>query len=229
MLHKTRGIIINFIAYRETSIIAKVYTEEFGIQTYIENGVRSSRGRNRMALFQPATLLDLVVYMNPKKDIQRISEIKCNNPYQTLPYDVLKSSIALFMTEILHKTLKEEAENKPLFNFLNQTLINLDEAETSFENTHLQFLLNFAFYLGFAPQTAKEIGSQFKESGIPVTLSEDAARTVDQFILGDNPAQLRINRNLRNELSDVLLSFYRLHIENLSEIKSLTVLREVLG
>ncbi|MDP5140324.1 MAG: DNA repair protein RecO, partial [Spirosomaceae bacterium] len=133
MLHKTRGIIINFIAYRETSIITKVYTEEFGIQTYIENGVRSSRGRNRMALFQPATLLDLVVYMNPKKDIQRISEIKCNNPYQTLPYDVLKSSIALFMTEILHKTLKEESENKPLFNFLNQTLIDLDESKVGFE------------------------------------------------------------------------------------------------
>ncbi len=229
MLHKTRGIIINFIAYRETSIIAKVYTEEFGIQTYIENGVRSSRGRNRMALFQPATLLDLVVYMNPKKDIQRIAEIKCSNPYQTLPYDVLKSSIALFIVEILHKTLKEESENKPLFNFLNQTLTDLDEARIGFENTHLQFLLNFAFYLGFAPQTAKEIGSQFKENGIQVVLSPDVENTLNHFIMGNNYAELNVSRTLRNELLNVLLSFYRLHIENLSEIKSVTVLREVLG
>lgn len=229
MLHKTQGIIINFIPYRETSIIAKIYTEEFGIKTYIENGVRSSRGKNRMALFQPATLLELVVYMNPKKDIQRISEIKCSHPYQTLPYDILKSSIALFIIEILHKTLQEEAENKPLFNFLKQTLIDLDQAGSAFENTHIQFLLNFAFYLGFAPQTAKEISSQFRENGIPVMLSDESEKAIDQLITGSNYADLSVNRVLRNELLNTLLSFYRLHIENLSEIKSLSVLREVLG
>lgn len=229
MLHKTKGIIINFIPYRETSIIAKVYTEEFGIQTYIENGVRSSRGKNRMALFQPTTLLDLVVYMNPKKDIQRISEIKSNHPYETLPYDIHKSSIALFIVEILHKTLKEEAENKPMFNFLEQTLIDLDKVKAGYENTHLQFLLNFAFYLGFAPQTAKEVGSQLRENAIPVLLSPEIESALNQLILGDNYIDLKINRSLRNELLNILLSFYRLHVENLSEIKSMTVLREVLG
>jgi DNA repair protein RecO (recombination protein O) len=229
MLHKTKGIIINFIPYRETSIIAKVYTEEFGIQTYIENGVRSSRGKNKMALFQPATLLELVVYMNPKKQIQRISEIKCSHPYETLPYDILKSSIALFIIEILHKSLREESENKPLFNFLNQTLIDLDTVKEGFENTHLQFLLNFAFYLGFAPQTAKEISSQFRENAIPVSLSPDVESALNQFIMGDSYAELKVNRSLRNELSNILITFYRLHVENLSEIKSLVILREVLG
>ena len=229
MLHKTKGIVINFIPYRETSIIAKIYTEEFGIQTYIENSVRSSRGKNRMALFQPATLLDLVVYMNPKKSIQRISEIKCNHPYETLPYDILKSSIALFIIEILHKTLSEEDSNKPLFNFLWHTLTDLDGASSSFENMHLQFLINFAFYLGFAPQTAKEIGSQFRESGILIELSMENRQRLDQLIRGDNPAEVKIGRNQRNELLNTLLDFYRLHVENLSEIKSLAVLREVLG
>lgn len=229
MLHKTKGIVINFIPYRETSIIAKVYTEEFGIQTYIENGVRSSRGKNRMALFQPATLLDLVVYMNPKKEIQRISEIKCFHPYETLPYDIHKSSIAIFMVEILHKTLQEESENKPLFNFLSQSLIDLDGVNTGYENTHLQFLLSYSFYLGFAPQTAKEVESQFKTHGIPTMLSNEAKNSVNQLITGSSYNDLRINRGLRNELLNILLSFYRLHIENLSEIKSLTVLREVLG
>lgn len=228
MLHKTKGIVINFIPYRETSIIAKIYTEEFGIQTYIENGVRSSRGKNRMALFQPATLLDLVVYMNPKKSIQRISEIKCSNPYETLPYDILKSSIALFIVEILHKTLSEEDGNKPLFNFLWHTLIDLDGVNTGFENIHLQFLINFAFYLGFAPQTAKEIASQFRESGILIELSVENRQRLDQLIRGDDPAEVKVARNQRNELLNTLLDFYRLHVENLSEIKSLTVLREVL-
>lgn len=229
MLHKTKGVVVNFIPYRETSIIAKIYTEEFGIQTYIENGVRSSRGKNRMALFQPATLLELVAYLNPKKDIQRISEIKCSHPYEALPYDIHKSSIALFIVEILHKTLKEEAGNKPLFNFLSQTLIDLDESKNGFENTHLQFLLNYAFYLGFAPQTAEEIGLQLKESGIPINLSSDSEQAINQLITGDAHENLRIDRSLRNDILNALLMFYRLHIENLQEIKSLVVLREVLA
>lgn len=229
MLHKTKGIVVNYIAYRETSIITKIYTEGFGIQTYIENGVRSSRGKNRMALFQPATLLDLVVYMNPKKSIQRISEIKCFHPYQTLPYDINKSSIALFMVEILHKTLKEEAENKPLFNFLVQTLIDLDAADTGFENTHLEFLLNYSFYLGFAPQNANEISNQLRESGLATFLSDAGKIALHELILGTGSGNVKINRALRNELLAVLINFYRLHIENLSEMRSLTVLREVLG
>lgn len=229
MLHKTLGIIIHFIPYRETSIIVKVYTERFGLQTYIENGVRSSRGKNRMALFQPATLVDLVVYLNPKKDIQRISEIKCHRPYKSLAYDVRKSSIALFIVEVLQKTLQEESENKPLFNFLQHTLIDLDEATLGFENTHLQFLLNLAFYLGFAPQTADEIARQFKENNIPIELPDYTRKTINQLITGSDSADLAIDRALRNDLLTTLLVFYRLHVEHFSEVKSRTVLREVLA
>src|SRR4051812_40998701 len=113
MLHKTRGVAISYIRYRESSIIAKIYTELFGIQSYIVNGVRSSTSKtNRIALFQPLTLLDLVVYHKEKSDnVRRISEIKCYNPFNTLPYNVVKSSLALFVTEILGKTLKEEEAN----------------------------------------------------------------------------------------------------------------------
>jgi DNA repair protein RecO (recombination protein O) len=116
-----------------------------------------------------------------------------------------------------------------LFNFLNQTFIDLDTATGDFENTHLQFLLNFAFYLGFAPQTAKEIGSQFRENNVPVMLSPEVENALNQLIRGDNPTEIGMNRTLRNELLNVLIAFYRLHIENLSEVKSMTILREVLG
>ena len=85
MLHKTKGIVIGYIPYRESSIIVKLYTENFGIQSYIENGVRSAKGKNKIALFQPMTLLDVVVYHNDKKDLHRISEIKCTSPLVSIP------------------------------------------------------------------------------------------------------------------------------------------------
>jgi DNA repair protein RecO (recombination protein O) len=83
MLHKTRGIGLSYLRYRESSIITKIYTEAFGIQTYIVNGVRSSKSKNnRIALFQPLTLLDMVVYHKNKEDtVHRISELKCYAPF----------------------------------------------------------------------------------------------------------------------------------------------------
>src|SRR5688500_15002953 len=129
MLHKTRGIVINYIKYRETSIIVKSYREEFGIQTYIENGVRSGKTKNKIVVFQPITLHELVVYDRDTGDIFRISEVKCHAAFQTLPYHFIKSGIAIFMTEVLNKTLKEETPNHDLFQFVLTSILYLDHQE----------------------------------------------------------------------------------------------------
>jgi DNA repair protein RecO (recombination protein O) len=228
MLHKTRGIIINYIRYRETSIIAKIYTEKFGIQTYIENGVRSSKGKNRIALFQPLTLVDLVVYHDEKKEIHRIAEIKCQTIFRTLPYHILKSSIALFLDEILNKTLKEHQENTPLFDFIHHSMLILDEMDTHFENFHLIFLLKFSFFLGFSPQNAHDIIDQFREFNIQMPFDENHQLQFNQLIAADYLTPLPIPRGMRNHLLEIILIFYRLHVEEFGEIKSLQVLREVL-
>jgi DNA repair protein RecO (recombination protein O) len=235
MLHKTRGIVINYIRYRETSIIVKIYTERFGIQTYIENGVRSSKSKNKIALFQPLTLLDLVVYHDEKKEIHRISEIKCNTPFRTLPYDILKSSVAMFLDEILNKTLKEHSENEILFDFLHHSLVILDELEEHFENFHLIFLLKYAFFLGFAPNTAKEIANQLQGNHIGITFEADSPKgginyqaVMDRLLMANYHDLLPINRQVRNHLLEIILLFYRLHFEDFGEMKSLQVLREVM-
>ena len=101
MQRKTRGLVINNMRYRETSLLITIYTAEFGIASYIENGVRSAKAKHKMALFQPLTLLDLEVYHKPGKGLHRISEAKCYYPYQQIPFDIIKSSIALFLSEVL--------------------------------------------------------------------------------------------------------------------------------
>lgn len=227
MLQKTRGLVLNYLRYRETSVIVRIYTEEFGLQSYIENGVRSSKGRNKAALFQPLTLLDLVVYHKESGGIQRLSEMRCNYPFSSIPFEIAKSVIALFLTEILGKTLKEETGNPQLFKFLNQSVIWLDEAKNQYENFHLIFLTQLAFFLGFAPQRGEEIAEQLSERGIPV-FDAEAIRLLNELTSAEYDQALRMDRAMRNYLLEILLKFYELHSEGLGEVKSLAVLQEVM-
>ena len=225
MLQKTRGIVLNYLRYRETSIIVRMYTEEFGLQSYIENGVRTSKGKNKMALFQPLTILDLVVYFKKDGGIQRISETKIAYPYHGIPFDIGKSSIALFISEILGKTLKEETGNPALFQFLVESLEWLDEAKAGYENFHLWFLLRLSGYLGFAPETPHELAGQLRDSGWPV-YDLDALGQLD--VLNQTPEAARLDRATRSYLLDALVKFYALHLDGFGDVKSQGVLQEVL-
>ncbi len=227
MLFKTRGIVINYIRFRETSIIAKIYTEEFGLQTYIENGVRTSKGKNKIALFQPLTLLDMVVYHRDTGNIMRLSEIKCSEPLTDVPYNFIKSGIALFMSEVFNKSLKEESSNPPLFEFLHQSIRYLDQQTEHCENFPIQFMLNFSQYLGFSPSEAREVFSQIEESQLLDSAKEDEA-TFDKLIQAPYYQYVPLTNSQRRRILEYVLLFYRLHVDNFGELRSIPVLREML-
>ena len=230
MLQKTRGIALSYIRYRETSIIARVYTEEFGLQSYIGNSVRTARSRNnRIALFQPLTLLDMVVYYKEDRDLSRLSEVKTSQPFQSLPFEVAKSTIALFVTEILNKVLKEEASSPMLFRFLVDSVLFLEEARTNYENFHLIFLLKLSFFLGFGPESAREFEAQLRENSVPFLPDEAMDAALNAMLRQPYGTPIPLARGARNELLDALVAYYQIHIDSLGEVKSLPVLREVLG
>lgn len=230
MLHKTKGLALGYIRYRETSIIAKVYTEIFGIQSYIVNGVRSSNSKtNKIALFQPLTLLDMVVYHKKKDDtVHRISELKCYAPFQTLPYDVAKSSIALFVTEILGKTLKEEEANEALFDFLEHSVGYLDDAREGFENFHIQFLMQYASFLGFGIETVEDLDSELKYNHYPHPGDQQEQYATGQLLHSGYGMTVPLDRQRRVNILEKLLFFFKIHMDSLGEIRSLDILKEVL-
>lgn len=235
MLVKTRGIVLNYIKYRETSIIARVYTEQLGLQTYIVNSIRKKGPSMRIALFQPLTLLEMVVYTAPSGGITRISEFKCAQPFRSIMTDIRKSSVALFLSEVIAASVKEEEENPPLFNFLYQSILNFDRKEEHFENFHLTFLLQLAHYLGFGPASASEITSQVAfaaPAGGTAQPSVMHFQVFDSLLeeLMEKPDTAQVpNGKVRRELLNILIRFYQLHIDRLGEIKSLTVLSDVLA
>jgi DNA repair protein RecO (recombination protein O) len=230
MLHKTRGLVLSYIRYRETSIIVRIYTEDFGLQSYIVNSIRTARGKgNRIALFQPMTLLDMVVYHKNDRDLHHLSEVKPSVPLLSLPFEVLKASVALFVTELMTKSLKEESGSPILFRFLTDSVLFLDEARTNYENFHLAFLLKLSFFLGFGPESAREFEDQLRENAFPFLPDDEATTALNTFLRRPYGTPVTLSRANRNDLLDALVAYYRVHIDSLGDVKSLSVLREVLS
>ena len=229
MLYKTRGIALSYIKYKETSIIAKIYTESFGLTAYIVNGVRSKKARHKVAFFQPLTPLDLVVYHKKNASLNRISELKCPEPLMDLPVNIKKSSIAIFITEILIKTLKGEDENQALFDFMYQSILVLEHLTGHYENFHLQFMLKLSRFLGFAPANAHEIASQLTAAGSKIFMADEDEATIDLFMAEGYANTVKIRNTVRRNILDLVLGFYSIHVDAFGEIRSVAVLNEVLS
>lgn len=223
MTFKTKGIVFRFIRYGETSIIVSIFTQLFGLQSYIVNGVRKKSVKSNIALFQPLTLLDLVVYHKESGSVSRIKEIKCSYPYTSISSDMKREAIALFLVEILNKAVKEQSHPDELYQFLEATLVHLDSLKTGIENFHLFFLINLSRHLGFGPQMSGEIlGGRL----IPI---EDE-QILQQLIVNKpqlRPQELTPTNAQRRELLEILVRFYQVHVDHFGEVKSLAVLRDV--
>jgi len=222
MLHKTRGIVFRFTKYGESSIIANIFTELFGLRSYIVNGVRSKSAHGKIALYQPLTLVDLVVYHRENANINRIKEIKCLHQYQTITTDIRKSAVGLFLNEVINKAIREESHASELCTFLVESFVVLDTMTRNVENFHLVFLLKLSRLLGFGANQASDV------IGIRGTTDENET-LINNLIRTNYTDTVRLTNVQRREILELILSFYDLHIGSLGEWKSITVLREVLG
>ncbi len=224
MLHKTRGIVLGYIKYGDTSVIVKIYTEEFGLQTYIVNGVRSKSSKNKIALFQPLTLLDMVVYHKENRDINRISEMKCSMVFRSIPFEQKKISMVIFIAELLGKTLREQPPSQDLFELILHTISYLDEMADGFENLHLQFMIQLTAFLGFFPGSVNDILEEIR-----ISLSEEERKNLSDLMTADPDQYIRISNHNRRHLLDCLVRYYSIHVDNFGTLNSLVVLQEIFG
>lgn len=223
MLHKTRGIVFRMTRYGETSVIVNVFTEMFGLQSYIVNGVRTRSAKsNKIALYQPLTLLDMVVYHKENAGILRIKEASCLHAYQTLTSDHRKSAQALFLNEVMNRVIKEQSHAHEICDFLFDALLVLDQWEGRTENFHLLFLLKLSVHLGFGPHNVIEIvGGR--------VIEPELEEILNKMLQADFTTVIHMTNQQRRELLDVLLQFYAHHVDAMGEIKSIQILREVLA
>ena len=241
MLKKTRGIFLHYINYSDSSVIARIYTEQFGQQSYIVSGSHSKKSGARINLFQPLYLLDLEVYHKPGRGVQRLKSARLAVPFNNLPFDIRKSSQAIFISELLMKCLKEEEGNTELFDFLFHAVCLLDLVEKGNNNFLISFLFRLTRYLGVEPQSPPAsayryfdlVSASFKQSEPVHHRFMDAEITLKFVELFGRDfsdlESLNYNTRQRRELLDYLIEYYKIHLDTGTELKSLGVLKEVLG
>ena len=243
MTHKTKGIVLRSIKYGETSLVVTIFTEMFGIQTYMVNGVRTSKKSAAKANhFQPTAILDLVVYRTENRSMQRIKEFSWACLYSKLLSDVIKNSIGSFMAELLHKCLKQPEANADLYNFCEESFLVLDQADKIIAaNFALFFTLHLTHFFGF------RMIDNYSSSHLFLDLQEghfiDHQPTHPNFIEGTHAKltaqllkvmqpgeleQFNLNGEIRRLLLLRYLEYYALHIHDFGQMKTLLVLHEVL-
>ena len=231
------------IKYGETSVIASIFTEVFGIQSYMINGVRTSGKTSKAHLFQPTSLLEMQVYHNELKNLQRIKEVKWSVVYRNVLSDVIKNSVALYIVELLQKCLKQPESNPDLFHFCEDALLQLDVSDVEITaNFPIYFALQLAQFLGFTlqdnyseqrPLFSISEGS-FVESTSSVTdhLSIATSSLISQLLKAIHPNeldQIKLNRNARREILQSIQSYYEWHIPDFGTMKTLPVLSAILN
>ncbi len=228
MIRKTSGLVLSSIRYKDTSIIVKIFTRELGLKSYLINGVRSMGKGSKMALYQPLTLLDLVVYDKENSGLQRISEAKLQVAHQRIPFEISRTSIALFVTEVINRSIYENYQNESLFDFLFQSVLVLDQADAALSHFPLVFLMENATYLGFAPDYAE---GYILESKNQPFVGEALSQTLDylKILLKEGyHCRAKVPVTVRRKLLDHLLDFYGEQLDNPNPLKSLTVIRQVM-
>lgn len=243
-LHHTRGIVLRAIKYGETSLVVTIFTELFGVQSYLVNGVRASskKGSGKANLFQPAAILDMIVYHNELKQLQRIKEFKWAHLYQHILSDVVKNAVSLFLVELLTRCLKQPEPNPDLFHFAEDAFVHLDESEDAVTaNFALFFALHLAVFFGFRINDRYSEKNHFldlQEGNFvneppdhPYFLEDKQAEITSQILKVMQPGELatiKLNHDFRRSLLLAYEKYYALHIQDFGTMKTLPVLREIL-
>ena len=243
-IHKTNGIVLRCIKYGDTSIIATIYTELFGLQSYIIKGVRktSKKGFSNANYFLPAAILDMQVYHNEQKQIQFVKEYQWQYMYQDVFFHVIKNAVAMFAIELVLHSIKQPEANNELYYFIEDSLLQLDQASAnSTANFPLYFALKLGDDLGFGVHNNYSNSNNILDvqEGFfthqtphhPYFIEPPLSAKVAQVLACNNLEDLNsiaLNKNIRRQLIDYFNQYFALHISNFIELKTLNVLKEVL-
>ncbi len=240
MLVNSEGIVLSTIRYSDSSVIAKIYTEISGLRSFM---VRTGKGKSalqRMSLLQPLSLIEMSFDKDGRHRMATPRTIERTHTLNAIPFDTIKTCVALFMAEVVGRAIGEEEENPKLFAFLKSTVLVLDDTTDDVKNFHLKFMLEFSSYLGFSPQMRAGTQRHFDLIEGEFTNAEMlhphyiSGVLVDQFQqLLERPfhqhATISLGNENRRTLLTHLVNYYQLHLEGMKDITSHKILEEVLA
>lgn len=238
MQMKTTGIVLHSIKYTDSTSIITVYTRQFGRTSYMVHGVNKKKSVCRAALLQPLSIVEMDVYHTPGKSIQRLKEMRMEHSFTGIPFDPVKNSLALFLSEVLYRTLRQTEPDESLYLFLENSILQLDCSVSGISNFHLVFLLKLTRYLGFEPNQDEVKATYFdlmngvflKEKPIHIhfilpDVTEDFIRILNTDY--STMHNLAFTRSRRAALLQGIVEYYQLHLPDFHGLHSLPVLQSL--
>ncbi len=239
MIQKTRAIVLNSLKYSDSSLIVKMYTEKLGVISAMVRYGKSKKSRLKVNIFQSLFLLMLDIDYKQNKNIQHCKEINLDVIVDEIPYDTVKSGIAMFLSEMLSRLLQEEEANADLFTFLHNSIQLLDKIHTGTANFHLIFLYKLSKYLGIYPvdnysdnlccfDLSKGCYSECKYDN-KLILDKDISKYLHIIANCDfaDLDSIKISGKLRSKVLDMIVLYYKYHFPDIGTIKSLDILKQV--
>lgn len=239
MFHKTQGIVLSTTKYNDKFSIAQVFTSDFGRTAYLLPISKSKKSKINSALFFPLSVIDMEVEHFPLRQIHRLKDVQRQFPLYSINVTAIKLSIAFFLSELLTKILQETNDNQVIFSYIKESIITLEEKEKGLANFHLAFMFNLAQFLGIAPNLDNYSKSSFFDLmngeylyGKPIhnhylNLQQSSFLNVFKRIDYNNLHLFKLSQGDRNIIINYMLDYYRMHVYDFPEIKSLEVLREL--
>ena len=232
---KTKAIVLSVLKFQEKSLIVKCFTQSDGLKSYfVRNAFSSQKNNQKIAYFQPLNILEIEANHKNKGNLEHFKEIKLAFPYQTINTNIFKSTIVIFLSEVLHHSIKEEEKNENLFSFLETAFQWLDTHE-EISNFHLILLLEMTKYLGFYPDISERELPYFETiDGVFSLFQGTSCLTKHETSLLNRLIDLKFDATLNNFaaverqlLLKILLDYYAIHLDGFKKPKSLDVLKEV--
>lgn len=239
MVIKTKAIVLHALKYSEHQLIVDMLTEKTGRVSFICHIPRTQRGKVKKQYFQPLTVLDLEFDYRPQIRLQHIRDLRLAWPFTTIPFDPEKIAISLFLAEFLIHATRDEQQNPSLFQYIENSIEWLDTQHCSFANFHLVFMMRLSRFIGFFPNLDHYVpGAFFDLRNGSFTLTSPLH---SDFLEADESARIgllmrmsyetmrlfRMSRQERNRCAQIILTYYRLHVPNFPELKSLEVLQDL--
>ncbi|WP_432672428.1 DNA repair protein RecO [Flavobacterium sp. SM2513] len=235
MLVKTKAIVLSALKYQEKSLIVKCFTLSDGLKSYfVRDAFSGKKNNHKIAYFQSLTLLEIEAVHKNKGTLENFKEIKISHPYSSIPTDIFKSTIVMFLSEMLHHSIREEEANPDFFSFLEAALMWLDTND-QISNFHLILLMEATKFLGFYPEDSNPNFDFFEmREGVFVPFeSVSCLHKSDSFLLKKllelrfDSTQVLFTSKERQALLTIIIDYYALHLDGFRKPKSLEVLVEV--
>ena len=236
---RTKAIVLKSVKYGDGSLVVDMLTRERGRVSFIVRIPKTPKGKLKKQFFQPMSVLSLVFDYRQRSSLQRIRDIAVLRPFASIPFEPFKISLAIFLAEFLAYATRDEQQNVPLFEFVENSLLWLDNASSGYTNFHIVFMTRLSQFVGFWPSLdgyGRDCLFDLREGCFTrvaplysdvLSPSEAQLVPIRMRVNYRSMRLLRLNREQRNHITDTILYYYRLHVPEMPELRCLDVLKEL--